>query len=635
MTAEEFVSRLNKVKQVGDGHWMACCPAHADKTPSLSITQSPTGNILLKDFGGCSIKSIVAAVGVEMSDLFSEPKNGHDNESIKKEIVATYKYTDEDGNYLYEKVRYIPKDFRMRKPDPNKKGGWDWSVPKESRVLYNLQTLLEAIREGREVFFVEGEKDVETMRANGFVATCNNNGAEEKWLPQYTKAFTGANLIFIRDKDTPGRTLCKTVEEAVKPIVRSFRSFEMPNRRGKRVKDVTDWFEAGGTLVEFEEIVKSPPEDPTQQIWQLKDLIAYDTNNDKNCVIGFHDGKTTRYLDQGCGMFQIGQSGIGKSTLMIQQGCQWALGRPFFGINPVRPLRILLVQSENDQGDCAETIQGMTDMLHINPQDFDELNSRFRIIRCRGRTGADFCKWLMEQCFIFQADLVYVDPLLRFAGIDVSRQDQCTRFLNEQMDPMLAETKAVVIGAHHTGKPKSAKETAGWTIYDHAYSGIGSSELVNWARAISILKLRDESDGTFELLLAKRGARAWAHHPVKEEENKAFTTTIYLRHSKTHVFWEQLAPEDLIPDELPEEKKTSAKRSKSQEIASSNLFEFCSGCTDEGESLNDIARRMEKHFAGNRVDYSYSTCRRAVAELVANGKLTKTDNQLYIKGPNA
>jgi hypothetical protein len=117
------------------------------------------------------------------------------------------------------------------------------------------------------------------------------------------------------------------------------------------------------------------------------------------------------------------------------------------------------------------------------------VNERVKIIRCRGKTGKDFCFWLEQEIFEWRADLVYVDPLLRFAGIDVSRQDQCTKFLNDNLDPMLASTKVVLIGAHHTGKPKTTKETSNWTVYDYAYSGIGSSELVNWARAICILRV--------------------------------------------------------------------------------------------------------------------------------------------------
>jgi hypothetical protein len=71
MSADALLSRLNKVKRVGPGRWMACCPAHPDKTPSLSIREADGGTVLINDFGGCGAAEIMAAVGLEdFSELF-------------------------------------------------------------------------------------------------------------------------------------------------------------------------------------------------------------------------------------------------------------------------------------------------------------------------------------------------------------------------------------------------------------------------------------------------------------------------------------------------------------------------------------------------------------------------------------
>lgn len=365
----------------------------------------------------------------------------------------------------------------------------------------------------------------------------------------------------------------------------------------------------------------------TQEHWRIRDLIGYDVDHDPNAIVGWREGRTTRYLCRGYAAWLIGQSGIGKSSLGQQQCYLFALGRPFFGITPVRPLRCLIVQNENDQGDCAEATQGILDSGNFSKDEFTSLNDNVKIIRCRGKTGGAFCMWLEREVIAWKADLVYVDPLLRFAGIDVSKQDQCTKFLNDSMDPVLANTGVVMLGAHHTGKPKSQRDTKCWTIYDHAYSGIGSSELVNWARAISIVRVL--GNGAFEMLLAKRGARAWATHPG---ENYA-TTSIYMEQDKTKIFWHQIQP----PAESdPEPRRGSAgRKSKVDEIATSNLFEFCSHCLPEGEGLNVIAKRLEATLAKNRIDASSSTCKRVIPALVANGKLSKNDQSAYFKGPDA
>lgn len=78
MTADTLLSRLDKVKRTGKGTWIACCPAHEDKRPSLSIRETDDGRILLHDFSGnCSAAEIVAAVGLDLSDLFPERPAGH------------------------------------------------------------------------------------------------------------------------------------------------------------------------------------------------------------------------------------------------------------------------------------------------------------------------------------------------------------------------------------------------------------------------------------------------------------------------------------------------------------------------------------------------------------------------------
>lgn len=69
MRAEDFVSRLDKPRQISRGRWVACCPAHADKTPSLSIAEGDDGRTLLHCFAGCALDEIVGAVGVKLSEI--------------------------------------------------------------------------------------------------------------------------------------------------------------------------------------------------------------------------------------------------------------------------------------------------------------------------------------------------------------------------------------------------------------------------------------------------------------------------------------------------------------------------------------------------------------------------------------
>jgi hypothetical protein len=65
-----LLSRLEGVRETGRGRWLARCPAHADRSPSLSIAEGDDGRILLFCHAGCGAADIVAGVGLELRDLF-------------------------------------------------------------------------------------------------------------------------------------------------------------------------------------------------------------------------------------------------------------------------------------------------------------------------------------------------------------------------------------------------------------------------------------------------------------------------------------------------------------------------------------------------------------------------------------
>jgi hypothetical protein len=71
--AVRIIERLDGVRTRGPNQWVARCPAHEDRSPSLSIRETSTGNILVYDFGGCDTHSVLAALGLTVGDLFAEP----------------------------------------------------------------------------------------------------------------------------------------------------------------------------------------------------------------------------------------------------------------------------------------------------------------------------------------------------------------------------------------------------------------------------------------------------------------------------------------------------------------------------------------------------------------------------------
>ena len=71
MTIDEFLARLEKVRKSGNG-WLACCPAHEDRSPSLAVAIGHSGGIVVKCFAECSPESVVDALGLRLSDLMPE-----------------------------------------------------------------------------------------------------------------------------------------------------------------------------------------------------------------------------------------------------------------------------------------------------------------------------------------------------------------------------------------------------------------------------------------------------------------------------------------------------------------------------------------------------------------------------------
>jgi len=293
--------------------------------------------------------------------------------------------------------------------------------------------------------------------------------------------------------------------------------------------------------------------EPFAKPFDLDELMKFDPDNDPDNILG------KRWLCKGGSCLFVGQSGTGKSSLAVQMGMRWGLGHSVFGIAPERPLRSLLIQAENDLGDCAEMFQGSANAMGIEQgsETHKELQKQFIIVPEKRHTGESFTDAVRYQIAKYKPDLVWFDPLLSFVGDDISRQDVCSRFLRQLLNPIAHETGVVWMIMHHTPKPSTdPKSKSGWNRTDMSYSAAGSSELVNWARAITILR-STKNDGEFELLLAKRGERA---HATSLDGSR--TKLIHLKHSEEGILWEQRPAPVVV---VKAKKEPKAKKPKATE----------------------------------------------------------------------
>lgn len=252
--AIDALARLGcKPTKTGDGY-TALCPIHeADgkgHNPSLTLKAGDTHPVVVNCHAGCDGREILKALGI----------NGTAHKSAS--IIAVYRYQTSEGRDVREKLRYQPKDFRIRHRDAA--GSWVYKAGDGPPVLYRLPEVKAAIAEGRTVFICEGEKDCDLLANAGLVATTNIEGAAKpeqrpKWKREYTAQLSGAaRVILLPDNDEPGRAHMAHIAAQLAGKVADLRWLALPGLPPKG--DVSDWLNAGHSIDEFKALVATAPQ---------------------------------------------------------------------------------------------------------------------------------------------------------------------------------------------------------------------------------------------------------------------------------------------------------------------------------------------------------------------------------------
>ncbi|HUF75364.1 MAG TPA: AAA family ATPase [Longimicrobiales bacterium] len=247
MSTAEVLERLQGVKRAGSG-WMARCPAHEDRTASLSVSEGREGTVLYCH-AGCNQEAVVSAMGCELRDLFYEPSpNG------ARELVATYTYTDVDGRPMFYRDRYEwyeggerRKAVYPRQLDGTKKG--------RPTVPYRLHELLRARDEGGLLILVEGEKPADALGMRGYVAT--TTGAATSWRREFAGHFAGARVVLWPDADRSGEEYAAAAAADLGGVVAELRVLRFPEKSGGW--DAADFWAEGGTEDQLDALLGDAP----------------------------------------------------------------------------------------------------------------------------------------------------------------------------------------------------------------------------------------------------------------------------------------------------------------------------------------------------------------------------------------
>lgn len=493
---ETLIDKLEAVRHHGADQVSAKCPAHPDAKASLSVARGVGGRVVLTCHAGCQFRDILTAIGVPLSDVFGEPR-----------VVAEYVYTDADSRPLYVVERWEPKSFRQRMIDGRRKA----PQPHE-RVLYNLPVIA-ALRsaEVKSLFFVEGEKDADTLAAKGYAATTSLGGANKPWLPQYTEALTGLHVVVVADNDQPGRKWARTVAEALEGSAEV--SVVVPP---SGIKDVTELLEAGFAVTDLVPLANTIGEIATAADYPIRQ------------VEWLWPGRIPAHMLT----LLEGDPGTGKSTMTMELIACLTTGAPLPGQHMHQePVTVgLLSDEDNWSMVVVPRLQAAGADLH-------------RVVHFRGIRDQDgfLIPYSLPDLNTLRHDLrktdvavLIIDPLMAYLGSELdTHRDSSVRSVLGPLVQMAEEDGVTILAVRHFTKGSLGGKAI--------YRGGGSIGFTGQARAVlqtgEFPRRGDEDDeqdkGRYVLAVAKCNLAPLA-------PTLAYRITTDERMDVSRVAWEEL-----------------------------------------------------------------------------------------------
>lgn len=252
-------------------------------------------------------------------------------------LAKEYDYTSPLGDLLYQSLRYehrtVPrlKKFLQRRKDPDS-GLWIFGAG-AAKVPYRWPFL--NVDPTADVYACEGEKDADRLASMGL---CSTTVAGQNWSETATEALRDRDVVIMEDNDAIGRKNAASLAEKLLGVAKSIRVCLLPDLPHKG--DVSDWLDAGHPKEELLTFSAALPlhnlSHEPYQFPEERSLAPWDF------LYGPHMMRATVSGTAGAGE-------VGKSTKRIADALAMVSGRPLLGVSPSRPLRVLLVNLEDDR----------------------------------------------------------------------------------------------------------------------------------------------------------------------------------------------------------------------------------------------------------------------------------------------
>lgn len=446
MTLSDVLARLDSPKTSDHKQYIAKCPAHDDRKASLCISTGEDGRILLKCQAGCDYRDVAAAIGITEADLFP-PKED------KPYIVATYQYQDASGVIVGEKLRYSDKHFTWRRP---KGGGWDYHKPAET-PLYNLPALLQSDY----VFLVEGEKDVDNLKAQGIPAVCSPDGAGPgKWKSRLSSWFKDKRVYIIQDNDDVGKAYAQEEAQKISGVSQLVKVLdlcgvwpEIPEHGD--ISDLMQHIGAGNAINALKKLVSDTPEwiEPAQEDDPF--LSCFHT------LDGFSEEEAEwlvpGWIPKGQITLMAADGGIGKTTIWCNIVAALSSGKPCILDPPggvIRPpYKVAFLTTEDSVRKKLKRklrLAGANEHNIITPDFLEDKSGLLRALKF----GTDELERFVRY---FKPALCVFDPVQGFIPPDINMGNR--NAMRDCMAPLISlgeECNTTFLVICHTNKRKGA-----------------------------------------------------------------------------------------------------------------------------------------------------------------------------------
>jgi AAA domain len=329
------------------------------------------------------------------------------------------------------------------------------------------------------------------------------------WLNSYSETLRGADVVLCGDNDTPGREHVRIVANNLHSYAKRVRVLDLAQHwpEIKESDDVTDWFEAGGTVEQLwgwvEALDDWTPEakvnghDEAPQTAPPTGLDEWDAGDDPGVI----PPRQWLLANQFCRSFIssiVAAGGAGKSALRLLQFVSMTLGRSLCGQHVFRRSRVLLISLEDDRNELQRRIKAVLDHYGIDRSElkgwlFCASPKLAKLAETKNRTRSigPLEQQIRDAIARRKPDVISFDPFVKLHTLEENNSGDMD-FLCDLLARMAVEFDIAVDSPHHVHK--------GTITPGDADSGRGSSGIKAAGRLVYTLTPMSEDEAkTFNI----------------------------------------------------------------------------------------------------------------------------------------